>query len=118
MKPIADYELTVQFQLRGRLGLLRQLLRKTGRLHIAESEEPERARWDCAHNRVVFYWPGVTYSYSLEHDTAAELREDWMIEYRPDGSVDWIRDARAVGPTPWALLLGVEGGRSGEAGQN
>lgn len=85
---LEDYELTAQFQLRARLGWLRELLAKTGYSHRCMDKDPESAEWLDA-GTVRFGYPDAAYRFNSDTKTAGEIRGGWMWSYDADRKVRW-----------------------------
>ena len=110
---LEDYELTMQFQLRARLGWLRELLAKTGYVHACQNKDPESAEWlDAA--TVRFGYGDTTYRFNSDTNTAGEIRGGWMWSYDADGKVRWACRHSAMPP----LVVALERGPSASPERN
>jgi len=94
---LEDYELTAQFQLRARLGWMRELLAKTGYSHSCMDKDPESAEWIDAAN-VSFSYADAVYRFNTDAKTAGEIRGGLMWSFDSDGKVRWVCRPNAMPP--------------------
>ena len=101
MRRLEDYPLDQMFQLRARWERLVDILSKTGRIHPCELEEPHGAEWSGP-VLARFSYPGVTYFYNMDANTAGEVRDGYLWNYDGEGAVMWMTRNVPVGKD-WPL---------------
>jgi len=118
-KRLDDHPFPGNLQLRHRYDVVRAILAKTGRLHLAEREEPVNVQWlDAA--RVLFTYPGpVFYVVNTDRNTVREAREGWSTTFDGDGALlDTSRILDGAGDGLHALFDALKRGPTPSPEQN